>query len=159
MKYFYRFFCLVMALVALISCEKYNAENEIIVDPFTYGKKFNFREVSLKTGNGDWTAIENGNVFAWLGGATTLSDQLQIPKGFAIYNDRSNLQADFIYTIAKDSVFSFRIYDDSLYFFDESKENLRPDLKGEIVFSPDTSIILYNTGKLPSISIKYRFER
>lgn len=159
MRYFLTIFLLTLISVVFLSCERQDSEDEKIIDYFTYGKRFDFREISMKTGTGDWENIDNGNVFSWLGGEASLSNQLKIPQGDATYDDRANLRADFIYNLPKDSVFSYSIRSDSLYFFDESMENFRTDLKGELIFSPDTIIILHNTGVSPTISIKYSFEK
>lgn len=145
--------------VSFFSCEKQDKEDLRVIDYFTYGKRFDFREVSIKTGSGDWAAMDKGHVFSLLGEASSLEDQLSIPRGSATYNDRTNLKTDFVYSILKDSVFPYAIQSDSIYFFDESMENFRSDLKGELLFSPDTAIILHNTGTSPTISIKYILER
>lgn len=153
MKCFFKFLCPIVALVLLQSCEKEGTKDEVIVDYFTYGAKFNWREDYIKTGNGDWSKVEKGNVFSWLAQDISLQS-----SGFAIYPDKTNIKADFHYTIQKDSVFVLKLSSDSVYFLD-ANSNLRTDIEGQITFSPDTSLILRNTEISPAISIKYKLEK
>jgi hypothetical protein len=137
-------------LFILQSCEKEGTKKEVMIDYFTYGAKFNWREDSIKTDNGDWTKVAKGNEFSWLAQNNNLQS-----SNFAVYPDRTNIKADFLYTIQKDSVFALRLSSDSVYFLDENS-NLRTDLKGQIT---DTSLILRNTAISPAISVKYRLKK
>lgn len=145
-------------IVLLQSCDKYDNEKEIIKDHYNYSSRFNFREDSIRKGNGNWENIEKGNIFTWLSEDLTIGRTLQRPGGFATYLKRNNLQADFIFSIAKDSVFTFRLSKDSIYFLDEAGR-YRTDLKGQLIYAPDTSLILHNTTVSPPVSIKYKLER
>ena len=137
-------------LFILQSCEKAGTKKEVIIDYFTYGAKFDWREDSIKTDNGGWTKVAKGNVFSWLAQNNNLKS-----SNFAVYLDRTNIKADFFYMIQKDSVLALRLSSDSVYFLDENR-NLRTDLKGQIT---DTSLILRYTAISPAISVKYRLEK
>jgi len=158
MKCIIKFLCPIVALVILQSCEKKGLEDEVIIDYYNYATKFDWREDSVKTGSGDWAKIEKGTLFTLLSEDLTLGKALQRPGGFAIYINRNNLRAEFIYSISKDSIFTFSLSKDSIYFPDQSGR-YRTDLKGQLSFSPDTSLILRNTAISPEISIKYRLEK
>jgi hypothetical protein len=143
-----------VASLLLQSCGKDNQNKEVQVDHFTYGAKFNWREDSVKTkAEGGWTKIENGNIFSWLAKDNTLQS-----THFAAYGVRTNIKADFVLTIQKDSVFALKQTADSIYFMD-SNGNQRTDVKGKITYSPDTSLILLNTAVSPVITIKYKLEK
>lgn len=153
MKCIFKFLCPIVALVLLQSCEKMSSADEVIIDPFTYGAKFNWREDSIKMGSGDWAKIAKGNVFSWLAQDGNLQS-----SNFAIYPERTNIKTDFSYTIQKDSVFALTLSSDTVYLLDENRKR-RIDLVGQISFSPDTSLILRNTAISPAISVKYRLEK
>ena len=153
MKCFFKFLCPIVALVLLQSCEKEGTKNEVIIDYFTYSAKFNWLEDSIKTDNADWTKVAKGNVFSWLAQDNNLQS-----SSSAVYPDRTNIKADFLYTIQKDSVFALRLSSDTVYFLDANR-NRRTDIEGQITFSPDTSLILRNTAISPVISVKYRLEK
>lgn len=161
MKYFLTFFLSALISIAFSSCEidPYNPNEEVIIDFFTYGKRFNFRETSIKIGDGEWTTVEEGNLFTLLGDKTTLDEELQNPLGLATYDDRTNLKTDFVYVMNEDLVFSYKLLDETLFFFDEDMEK-RTDIVGEMMLSQDTTfIILHNTGISPKVSIKYILEK
>lgn len=159
MNQFLKFLLPIGVLLLLQSCDKYDREEEIIIeDHFNYASRFNFREDSIRKGGGKWENIQNGNLFTWLSDDLTLGKTLQRPGGFATYLRRTNLKANFIYSIAKDSVFTFRLSKDSIYFLDEGGRN-RTDLNGQLIFATDTSLILHNTAESPAVSIKYKLER
>ncbi|TDQ09473.1 hypothetical protein [Pedobacter metabolipauper] len=153
MKWFLKMMCPVVALILLQSCEKEVANNEEIIDHFTYGAKFNWREDAIKTGNGDWKKITNGHVFSWLAQGSSLQR-----SNFAVYSNRANINADFLYTIQKDSVFALILVSDTVYFLN-ADHNRRTDLEGNLTFSPDSSLILKNTAISPAISVKYKLEK
>jgi hypothetical protein len=154
MKYFFKFLCPIVALLLLQSCDKKDQGGELQIDYFTYGAKFNWREDSIKTDKSEsWTKIENGNVFSWLA-----KDNLLQNSNFGMYGAQTNIQASFVYTIQKDSVFALKQTADSIYFLD-GNGNQRTDVKGRISFSPDTSLILLNKAVSPEITIKYRLEK
>lgn len=153
MKCIIKFLCPIVALVLLQSCEKKVMEDEVIIDYYTYGAKFNWREDSIKTGSGDWAKIEKGNLFSWLAGNNTLQS-----SEFALYPDRTNIKADFFYSIKKDSVFALTLSTDAVYFRDENGKH-RTDIVGQMSFLPDTSLTLRNTAISPAISVKYRLEK
>lgn len=154
MKSIFKFICVLIAFSSLQSCDKNDIEGERIIDNFTYATKFDWRENSIKSGDGTWVKAENGNIFSWLLDSDTT---LITPNGFATYNDRKNIRTDFIYTIEKDSVFSYRISSDTVYFLD-ANGNKRTDIYGQITTTPDTSLILHNMSVSPNISIRYRPE-
>lgn len=157
MKNIYNILSILAILVIYQSCDKNDVSEEKIIDPFTYGINFNFREVSVKIGNEEWTAIENGNTFSLLGNKPTLGGHLKIPKGFATYDNDSNLRTDFVYTIEKDLVFSYNLSNDTIYFLDERKEN-REDVFGIISLEQDTTLVIHNKSLSPNLSLKYKFE-
>ena len=76
---------------------------------------------------------------------------------FAVYDNRSNINTDFSYTIRQDSVFTIELSSDTLYFLDADKD-YRTDIQGRVIFSPDTALILRNSAVSPGISIKYRLK-
>ncbi|KAA2240676.1 hypothetical protein F0L74_31525 [Chitinophaga agrisoli] len=141
-----------MALLLFQSCDKKDQDDDLQIDPFTYGAKFNWREDSIKTSE-SWTKIANGNAFSWLAQGNTLQS-----SNFATYSSRTNIKTDFVYTIQKDSVFALKLTADSIYFLD-ANGNQRTDVKGKLTLSPDTSLILLNTAVSPEIRIKYRLEK
>lgn len=157
MKLFSRIAASTIVLLAFQSCLKQADEPEIIIDPYVYGHSFTWREDSIKTGNGSWTKIENGNTFIWLGNDEKISLMLQRDGGFATYKKTANLRADFSYVIANDSVFSFKLTSDSIYFQGVNKENRR-DLNGYLSTQDVPQMTLYNTGVSPAVSIKYKLE-
>lgn len=152
MKFLLNIFCSIVALTYLQSCKKESGDNEVAIDYFTYGAKFNWREDSIKVGTGDWTKVANGHVFSWLAPDRTLQN-----SNFASYADRTNIKADFPYVIAKDSVFAIKLSADNVYFLDHSNKQ-RTDVVGQVNLAPDSSLILINTAVSPIISIKYRLE-
>lgn len=140
-----------LILLALMqSCTKEDSTGEVIEDHFTYGKKIDFIEDSIRTGNGAWAKIANGNTFSWLSNGQNFTQ-----NSFAIYPKTTNIKTSFDYIIQKDSVIGFQIASDSLYFMDANKVR-RTDVKGKIVAKTDTTLILNNTGVTPSISILYK---
>lgn len=154
MKSFFIFLCPIVTLLLLQSCDKNDKDDDLQVDPFTYGAKFDWREDSIKTQQeGAWTKISNGNVFSWLAKDNTLQS-----TSFAAYGLRTNIKTDFVYTIRKDSVFAIKLTADSIYFMDGNGKP-RTDLKGKITYSPDTSLVLLNTAVSPAITIKYKLEK
>jgi len=67
MKYFFKFLCPIVALMLLQSCEKKDKDDDLQIDHFPYGAKFNWQEDSIKTGNGDWAKVAKGICFhGWL---------------------------------------------------------------------------------------------
>jgi hypothetical protein len=132
---------------------KENSTGEVIVDPFTYGKKINFVEDSIRTGNGAWTKIESGNTFSWLSNGQRFNQ-----NSFAVYPKTTNIKTSFDYVIEKDSVIGFQIVADSLYFTDANKVR-RSDVKGKILIKKDTTLILNNTGVTPVVSIIYKLKK
>lgn len=157
MKCFLKFLCPIVALFLLQSCIKDRDQSELIIDPFTYGSRFDWVEDSIKIDKEDWTKIEKGSVFTWLVDDSILINAIKTSKGFATYYDRSNLKTDFIYSNIEDEVFSFTLSSDSIYFLDRNGE-FREDVYGQINVLSDTSLILHNTGSEPYISIKYKLE-
>lgn len=153
----YYFLGVIISLILFESCQGQDIEKEIEIDPLTYATNFSFREVSIKIGEADWVPIEDGNLFSMLGNSSSLEDHLKLPTGVATYNDKSNLNADFIYTIANDFVFSYKLAGDKIYFLDENKEN-RTDLIGEILLNDEKIIIFQNKSISPNILIKCKFE-
>ncbi|MEZ2444584.1 hypothetical protein AB6805_22820 [Chitinophaga sp. RCC_12] len=154
MKSFFIFLCPIVALLLLQSCGKDDNNDDLQIDPFTYGAKFDWREDSIKTQQeGSWTKIGNGNIFSWLARENTLQS-----TSFAAYGLRTNIKANFVYTIQKDSVFALKLTADSIYFLDGDGRQ-RTDLKGKVTYSPDTSLVVINTAVSPAITIKYRLEK
>jgi Txe/YoeB family toxin of Txe-Axe toxin-antitoxin module len=154
MKCFFTFLCPIVALLVLQSCGKEDKDNDLQIDPFTYGAKFDWREDSVKTQQeGSWTKIQDGNVFSWLAKNNTLQSTT-----FGAYGLRTNIKTNFVYTIEKDSVFALRLTADSIYFLDGNGHQ-RTDVKGKITYSPDTSLVVLNTAVSPGITIKYKLEK
>lgn len=135
------------------SCTKEDATGEVIEDHFNYAKKINFVEDSIRTGNGAWTKIANGNTFSWLSNGQSFNQ-----NSFAIYPQTTNIKTSFDYIIQKDSVIGFQIASDSLYFSNANKVR-RTDVKGKIFIKTDTTLILNNTGVTPSVSIIYKLKK
>lgn len=154
MKYAIIILGLIFVLGLLTSCYKKKTENKIIVDHFTYQKKLNWREDSIRINKGDWQKIEKGNVFSWL----LQSDDLQSPSVFATYDHTDNVKTGFIFAISADSVFLFRQSSGVIYFPDKEGSN-RTDVVGQLSFTPDTTLVLNNNGVTPDLSIKYKIER
>lgn len=134
------------------SCKKQDSNREVIEDHFTYSKKINFVEDSIRIGNGDWTKISNGNTLSWLSNGGPFNQ-----NSFAVYPNTSNIKTSFDYVIKKDSVITFQIISDSLYFMNSNKV-IRADVKGNIFIRTDTTLILNNTGVTPSVSIAYKLK-
>ncbi|WP_343670565.1 hypothetical protein [Chitinophaga sp.] len=153
MKCFINLLFPVAALLLFQSCDKKDDGDTRVIDPLTYSSSFNWREDSIKAGNAEaFSKIENGNVFTWLANSTLVSK-----SEFAIYRVQSNIQADFAYTVTADSVIALKLTNDSIYFYD--KENhLRTDLFGKVTYSPEASLVLFNTAVSPGITIKYKLE-
>jgi hypothetical protein len=139
-------------LAVMQSCTKKDSTGEVIEDHFTYGKKINFVEDSIRTGNGSWTKIASGNTFSWLSNGQSFNQ-----NSFAVYPKTTNIKTSFDYIIEKDSVIAFQIASDSLYFTDANKAR-RTDVKGKIVIKTDTTLILNNTGVTPAVSIIYKLK-
>lgn len=149
-------FQILIAIVLLAvtqSCTKEDTTGEVGVDPFTYAKKINFVEDSIRTGNGAWTKIASGNTFSWLS-----NGQSFIQNGLGVYPKTTNIKTNFDYIIQKDSVIGFQIASDSLYFTNSNKVR-RADVKGKVIFKTDTTLILNNTGVTPSVSILYKLKK
>lgn len=154
MKYCFNFLCSVAVLILIQSCGKKDKATDPQIDHFTFGAKFNWKEDVIKTDKeGSWVKISNGNIFSWLAKDSTLRG-----SNFALYSVRTNLKADFVYTIQPDSVFAIKQLADSVFFLDKNGLQ-RTDIKGRVTFSPDTSLILVNAGVSPEIMIKYRLEK
>ena len=139
-------------LAVMQSCTKEDSTGEVIEDHFTYGKKINFVEDSIRTGNGAWTKIASGNTFSWLSNRQSFNQ-----NSFAVYPKTTNIKTSFDYIIQKDYVIGFQIASDSLYFTDANKVR-RTDVKGKIIIKTDTTLILNNTGVTPSVSIIYKLK-
>lgn len=139
-----------MLFAILQSCTKENSAGEGTIDPFTYGKRINFVEDSIRTGNDAWTKIASGNTFSWLSSGQPFDQNF-----FAVYPKADNIKASFDYVIKNDSVIGFQIASDSLYFTNADKVR-RTDLKGKLFFRNDTTLVLNNTGVNPAISILYK---
>jgi hypothetical protein len=143
----------VVFIVLVQSCTKKDSTGEIIVDHFTYSKKYNFVEDSIRTGNGTWVKIAGGNTFSWLSNGQSFNQNT-----FGVYPEAGNIKTTFDYTIKADSVIGFQIAADSIFFLNSDKVR-RTDVKGKIILKTDTTLILNNTGVAPSISIVYKLKK
>jgi hypothetical protein len=125
------------------SCTKEETKGEVIEDHFTYARKINFVEDSIRTGNRAWTKIASGNTFSRLSNGQSFNQ-----NGLGVYSKTTNIKTKFDYIISKDSIIELQIASDSLYFTNSNKVR-RTDVKGKIVITTDTSLILNNTGITP----------
>jgi hypothetical protein len=105
-----------MLLIVMQSCTKENSTREVIDDHFTYARKINFVEDSIRTGNGAWTKIASGNTFSWLSNGQSFNQ-----NSLGVYPKTTNIKTSFDYTIQKDSVIGFQIALDSLYFVNSNQ--------------------------------------
>lgn len=143
----------VIVLFLFQSCDKKEDENTITICPVTFPTLFKWREDSINADKpGAFNKIEKGHVFTWISTYGTLDK-----SDFAMYQDLSNIRTDLEFAIVPDSVFILKLIADSVYFYDKEK-HVRTDLKGHITYTPDTSLVLYNTAVSPAITIKYKRE-
>ena len=154
MKYTCRFLCSIFVLALFQSCLKSKKDNRgVIIDQFTYGTKYNWREDYAQSLNGEWIQIKKGNTFSWLSQKSDLQKST-----FALYSNVVNIKTNFYYVIQKDSVFAIKLVSDTVYFIDANNKR-RTDLVGHLTYSPDTLMILRNVGITPNIFIRYKLEK
>jgi hypothetical protein len=150
MKLTFLFSGAILLLVSIQSCTKSTTAPGVIIDPYTYAVRYDWREDSVQTGSGSWAKIENGRTFSWL------SQNIDIQKSnFATYSNRANIKTNFMYVIQKDSVFAINLSSDTVCFFGAGNKQ-RADLTGRLTLSPDTLLTLHNTGVVPAVSLKYK---
>lgn len=143
--------------VCLQSCfkEKNNEEERQEPMPIPYEYLIEWREDSMKIGNGTWEKLASGKILRWYIDGKDLEEKSTI---MGEYKDQENFNADFVYMVDPGSIFLIRRSADSLYLVDEH-DKYRTDIVGLLHLSPDSSLLLHNYSVSPNISIKYKLDR